>query len=945
MTPVTLVFISLVLLLSSIKTTTLTQAYCLPDQRDALIQLKQGFSTIELHSWNASTDCCIWDGIRCDEQSGMVIALNLIDKLISGEINPALFNLSSLRYLNLAGNDFHNLILPQIGFERLANLTHLDLSCSGFTGQVPIGISALTNLISLNLSYASEYLWNNSNTNSLYLHGTGLKTLLSNLTKLQALNLDGVDISLNGSEWGKAILQVGPTLQELFMADCGLRGNFPNEIFHLTNLTELDLSDNSKLSGQLSEFTKQSLLQSLYLSNTNLTGPLLDSIRNLQYLWMLALDNCSFIGEIPPSITNLTRLEGLDLGLNILTGTIPMTLFSHPSLISLDLSSNQLSGYLTEFSNKSSSLLYIDLEFNNLQGQLPISIFKLPRLFYLFLGSNNFNGTLNLDIIKHSKKLERLDLSNNKLSIIEGKNHRKSFYDSFLRISILWLGSCNLTKFPSFLNYQTHIESLDLSNNKINGVIPNWLWNNEGITFLNLSHNFFTKIEGDAHFTSLSSLSYLDIHSNRISGPVPLLPPGVEYVDFSSNYFFLLPPHFDPNPFYLSFSNNSLTGEIPLSICKTVQVHVVDLSYNNLTGTVPPCLLEDAEFREVLNLKSNQLSGSLPQNISQRCQLKTIDLSGNRINGCLPQSLMNCNNLEVLDLGNNQIVDGFPFWLGNLQNLRVLVLRTNQFHGAISNMEAKTKKNDSFFPALKVFDLSSNRFGGIISQIGFQNLKAMMSNSDSSTFKFGDSEYYHNSITIIWKGEEMEIMNSLSIFSSLDLSQNEFWGEIPEDIGKLKSLDALNLSHNALIGSIPSEFANLQQLESLDLSFNQLSGNIPQEFTSLTFLSALNLSYNKLVGNIPHDQQFATFTNASYLGNPGLCGSPLSMQCPAAPNDGFNKGLLPSRSYTDIIEFYVSVGLGLGVGFASVIWALISWKNVRERFNIIVDRLYFRYFH
>ncbi|XP_078167940.1 receptor-like protein 6 [Carex rostrata] len=486
-----LLFLSLVLISLSIKTTILTQAHCLPHQSDALIQLKQGFNTTELYSWNASTDCCIWDGITCDEQTGMVTTVNLFNRSISGEINPALFNLSSLQYLDLSLNYFDNITLPQTGFERLANLTHLDLSNSGFTGQVPIRISALTNLVYLDLSNDLSYL-----------HDTGLKNLLSNLTKLQVLRLTWVDLSLSGSEWGKAVFQVGPTLQELSMQECGLRGNLPHEIFHLTNLTILDLYGNYMLSGELAEFTKQSIWQYLDLTDINFTGSLPDSIGNLQYLSVLNLYNCSIYGEIPPSITNLTRLEALQLGSNTLIGTIPMSLFSHPSLESLSLSHNQFSGYLPEFSNGSSNFEYIDLEDNNLQGQLSISRF-----------------------IKYNKYLYYLDLSNNKFSIIEGENHNESFYASFPQIEFIQLTSCNLIDFPTFLNYQTNI-------------------------------------------------------------------------------------------YFLALSNNSITGEIPLSICNMTSLAVLDLSYNNLTGIIPSCLLKETEL-ELLNLKSNKLSGPLLQNISQ----------------------------------------------------------------------------------------------------------------------------------------------------------------------------------------------------------------------------------------------------------------------------------------------------------------------------------------
>jgi hypothetical protein len=120
----------------------------------------------------------------------------------------------------------------------------------------------------------------------------------------------------------------------------------------------------------------------------------------------------------------------------------------------------------------------------------------------LILASNNFVGKLGFDIIKHSMCLAHLDLSNNKLSVLQDNSHNKSFYDyaSFSIIRTLKLASCNLSKFPSFLSYGIYLYSLDPSNNKIDGAVPNWLWSNKGITFLNLSHNLLTVIEGMHHF-------------------------------------------------------------------------------------------------------------------------------------------------------------------------------------------------------------------------------------------------------------------------------------------------------------------------------------------------------------------------------------------------------------------------------------------------------------
>ncbi|XP_039162673.1 receptor like protein 27-like [Eucalyptus grandis] len=82
-------------------------------------------------------------------------------------------------------------------------------------------------------------------------------------------------------------------------------------------------------------------------------------------------------------------------------------------------------------------------------------------------------------------------------------------------------------------------------------------------------------------------------------------------------------------------------------------------------------------------------------------------------------------------------------------------------------------------------------------------------------------------MTIINKGILMEYEKILSYLHVIDLSSNNFIGEIPNTIRSLTKLRMLNLSNNALTGSIPLSLANLTELESLDLLSNKLSGMIP----------------------------------------------------------------------------------------------------------------------
>nr|AWA44929.1 hypothetical protein SS48H02_000005 [Saccharum spontaneum] len=175
---------------------------------------------------------------------------------------------------------------------------------------------------------------------------------------------------------------------------------------------------------------------------------------------------------------------------------------------------------------------------------------------------------------------------------------------------------------------------------------------------------------------------------------------------------------------------------------------------------------------------------------------------------------------------------------------------------------------------LHVLDLSSNSFNGSIPTRFLKQFKAMMVVSSGAPSI--------EAITVMLKGREITLVHILSAFMSIDLSNNNVEGIIPDEIGDLKLLKELNLSRNSFSSRIPHRIANMLQLESLDLSDNQLSGEIPPAMAQMSFLEVLNLSYNRLSGPIPQSSQFLTFPATSFLGNDGLCGKPLPRQCNTA---------------------------------------------------------------
>ncbi|XP_052140819.1 receptor-like protein 33 [Oryza glaberrima] len=713
------------------------------------------------------------------------------------------------------------------------------------------------------------------------------------------------------------------------MYDCNLPRPILSAIGDLVDLQSLDISNCSTYSSMPSTIGNLTKLQILVITLCQFSGPIPYAIGQLKQLRVLLIEGCNMSGRIPNSIVNMSKLIYLGLPANSLSGEIPARLFTLPALLSLELDDNHFSGPIQEFDAVPSYMMRLRLTRNELTGDFPKSFFELTSLIALEIDSNNLAGSVDFSSFQRLKKLRALNLSHNNLSVImddEGDNSSSTYLSE---LNELGLACCNITKFPSILSRLSDMSYLDLSCNKISGNIPNWIWEkwSSSLVHLNLSNNMLTSMEVTSYLLPFNrNFETLDLSSNMLQGQIPIPNASAEFLDYSHNRFSSILPNFTlylSKTWYLSMSKNNISGNVPHSICNS-SLLVLNLAYNNFSGTFPSCVMEQKYFGNILNLRGNHFEGMLPTNVT-RCAFQTIDLNGNKIEGRLPRALGNCTYLEVLDLGNNKIADTFPSWLGSLSYLRVLVLRSNQLYGSIGY--TFEDKSGDHFSNLQIIDLASNNFTGnlhpqwlqkFISMKKYNNTGEIISHRQGISYGF-----YQDTVTISCKGSSMTFERILTTLTAIDLSDNALEGSIPESVGKLVSLHVLNLSHNAFSGRIPPQLGGITALESLDLSSNRISGEIPQELTNLTFLTVLNLSNNKLEGKIPESRQFATFESSSYEGNAGLCGDPLP-KCASWSPPSAEPHAESSFEHVDIVMFLL-VGVGFGVGFAAGILMKTSW--------------------
>ncbi|XP_009122402.1 receptor-like protein 32 [Brassica rapa] len=713
---------------------------------------------------------------------------------------------------------------------------------------------------------------------------------LHSVSSLQTLNyLTTLDLSGNDFS-GHIPSSIGDlsNLTFLDLSDNRFSGQIPSVIGNLSHLTHLDLSVNH-LSGQIpSVIGSLSHLTHLVFQSNQISGQIPIALLNLTELSTLLLGNNQFTGRIPHNITSLSKLSSFDGSTNSFTGALPSSLFTLPSMDTVHLSDNQLNGIL-DLGNISSppNLRVLYLGNNNLTGPISSTISKLINLGVLDLSHYKIQGPIDLRIFSHLKKLRHLDISymstttkidlNDILSLscfkrldglVLSGNHVSVTNKSPVSdpasqlLTDLYLSGCGITEFPEFIRPQ-NLQRLDLSNNKIKGKVPGSLWTLTYLYYLNLSNNSFTGFEN----ATTHGLKF------RI-------------------------------PMFLFASDNNFTGNIPSFICD-LYVSMLDLSNNNFSGLIPRCI-NFKDFLFHLNLRQNRLHGGRPENIFEN--LRTLDVGHNQLTGKLPRSLIHFSSIEVLNVESNTINDTFPFWLSSLPQLKDLVLRSNAFHGPM---------HTTSFPKLQIIDISHNHFNGALPSNYFVKWSAMSSLGSiyyQPDEKYMGNSYYHDSVVLMNKGLEMELLRILKIFRALDFSGNKFEGEIPSSIGLLKELHVLNLSNNAFTGLIPSSMGNLTALESLDLSQNQLSGEIPQELEELSFLSYMNFSHNQLVGLVPGGTQFRRQNCTSFDGNPGLSGPSLDEICRnihmSTPHE-----TLESEEEEEVLS-WIAVVIGVIPGFA-----------------------------
>ncbi|ESW15622.1 hypothetical protein PHAVU_007G087800 [Phaseolus vulgaris] len=583
-------------------------------------------------------------------------------------------NSSFLGYLNLSFNDnlaINKLMMsdcqlkdlsPSLQYANFTSLNALDLSNNEFSSELPKWL--------FNLSSCIFFLEFGRNS----LRGK-LPEALLNLQQLEFLNFEFNDLDGPIPYWfGKF-----QYLKYLIIGGNMFSGSIPPNLGNLSSLIALSVSSN-QFTGTVSErnFAKLSKLKALIIFSSpplifdcdshwvppfqlerlflRFVGPNLPKwLYTQRYLERLSISDSSFVAQ--SKFWNfVSRVSEFDLSHNLIVGNLSHNVLLNSSFVSL--SSNSLKGSLPRLS---SNVTIFDVSNNSLSG----TIFPLlcnhkmlngkGSLIYLDISRNHLSGELT-NCWKNWKSLTHVNLGSNSLT---GKI--PSSMGSLVSLASLHLHDNNLYgTIPTSLQNCHSLLIFNVRENNLSGNIPHWIPHDARALQLR-SNNFNGNIP--TQICQISSLIILDIADNIISGHIPTCLHNITYLVFnnaSESSLSLSFPFSGSVTYFYHDSLELITKGRVFEYGKNLHfMTLIDMSNNNLFGTVPPQMFNLIGLCS-LNLSHNKLMGKLPYEIGNMRSLESFDLSANQFWGEIPQSLANLFFLEVLNLSFNNFSGKVP---------------------------------------------------------------------------------------------------------------------------------------------------------------------------------------------------------------------------------------------------------------------------------------------
>lgn len=162
----------------------------------------------------------------------------------------------------------------------------------------------------------------------------------------------------------------------------------------------------------------------------------------------------------------------------------------------------------------------------------------------------------------------------------------------------------------------------------------------------------------------------------------------------------------------LELREMKLSGTIPESLKYCGSLQSLDLSLNDLNGTIPPEICDWVSFLVTLDLSNNGLSGPIPPELSKCMYLNNLMLSDNKLYGPIPYQLSSLNRLNKFSVKNNHLTGRLPSFFDKFDKDN-FAGNDGLCGGALGKCGGLSKKNLAIIIAAGVFGAAGSLLLGL----------------------------------------------------------------------------------------------------------------------------------------------------------------------------------------------------------------------------------------
>jgi len=671
--------------------------------------------------------------VTCNDDN-QIIEIDLHDCGLAGKVTPWIYALPELTTLTLGDND-----IDDAGWDKIAGLLSVE----------DLGFEV----------------------------GTKLKSLV--LTGNKISSVEGIDA-------------LADSLKELHLTYNRITGPMPDELFELTNLRVLSISENA-ITGTIDKRLGTLYhLREFYCYGNMVEGQIPEELGQLKQLQILTFAENQLSGPISSDLVdNLVNLKIFSVhnreeGRGKHNGTIPK-FYNHPYLAEIYMDNNAFTGELPhlllhELNQTIVDQVTVNLANNQLTGSIPSAYLR-------------FNS---LD----------LDVTGNKISSIDSEICESDSIDNWMN-GLVELYGCEAILCDVDYYLPTGKQEDDEVVCKWCDVGTDYMGSvscaSDVLSDLQILAEFYLTLDGP-NWAEADGWDVME----QMETSADLELPDYKDLDIDHCKFYGVECDDNDRVTELKLKGNSLEGLVPASLFDLPELTDLDLSGNELYFDRDNGFGKIGNAKKLTNVDLSSNDIQTWKGLSAAKSIRELHLDDLYLYSPIDKSLYTMEELTILHMQFSGLKGKIPEGISALKNLKALMLYGNSLTGQVP-----AELGD--MPNLWHITLSENDFTGELPAEAFKNLVNL------EKFHIHQNDKEKTGIT-----GKLPSFKKNTKLHMLDVSSNAMTGEIPDDFmadsvyrGLDDQLMDINLSYNKFTGVIHSstfkEFSNMK----LDLANNK----------------------------------------------------------------------------------------------------------------------------